>query len=374
MIQRILIIGGYGNFGRFISSSLSLEKNVQVIIAGRSLEKAQLLAAEISAHSEIVNPPQAACVDITHKFSESLTTIKPDIVIHTSGPFQAQSYSVAECCINAGVHYIDLADAREFVVGISTLQKQAKDNNVLVISGASSVPCLTSAVIDNYLSEFKILESVEYGISTAQKTARGQATTAAILGYTGKAFNTLVNGKQKNIYGWQDLHAKKYKHLGWRLLGNCDIPDLSLFPIRYPQLKNIRFYAGLEIPFIHITLWGLSWLVRRGLIKHLEKSAGFLLKLSFMFDWMGSSNSAFHMQLEGMGLNNKEKQITFQLTARSGDGPYIPCMPAILIAKKIVNDKIDANTRGAYPCIGFISLDEYLLALSELDISCEVER
>lgn len=372
MILRILIIGGYGNFGRFISSSLALENNIQVIIAGRSLEKAQLLATELGSKSETVNKPEAVCVDITNKFSEALTTITPDIVIHTSGPFQAQAYSVAECCIEAGVHYIDLADAREFVTGISSLQQKAQDNNVLVVSGASSVPCLTSAVIDHYINEFEILESVEYGITTAQKTARGLATTAAILGYTGQAFSTLVNGNQKIIYGWQGLHARKYKHLGWRLLGNCDIPDLSLFPQRYPQLKNIRFYAGLEIPFIHVTLWGLSWLVRAGFIKHLDKFAGILLKISFMFDWLGSSNSAFHMQLSGKEHNKNDKNINFQLTARSGDGPYIPCMPSILMAKKIVNDEIE--TRGAYPCVGFISLDEYLQALSDLDISWEIEN
>ena len=33
--------------------------------------------------------------------------------------------------------------------------------------------------------------------------------------------------------------------------------------------------------------------------------------------------------------------INFELTARSGDGPYIPCMPAILIAKKLASGEIE---------------------------------
>ena len=40
MIKRVLIIGGYGNFGSFITESLAKEANIQVIIAGRSLQKA----------------------------------------------------------------------------------------------------------------------------------------------------------------------------------------------------------------------------------------------------------------------------------------------------------------------------------------------
>ena len=63
----------------------------------------------------------------------------------------------------------------------------------------------------------------------------------------------------------------------------------------------------------------------------------------------------------------KDKTITFELTARSGDGPYIPCMPAILLAKKLAAGELERA--GAYPCIGFITKDEYLSALSDLDIS-----
>ncbi len=365
MTKRVLIIGGYGNFGSFITKTLAKEANVQLIIAGRSAEKAQKIASEL----DVVNAAESVVLDICEDITDILQTIKPDIVIHTSGPFQEQGYKVAEACIAQGTHYLDLADGRKFVEGITELDAKAKDKRVLVVSGASSVPCLTSALIDHYLPEFETLETLDYGITTAQKTARGLATTAAILGYTGKSFKTLINGRLNNIYGWQGLRARKYRGLGWRLLGNCDVPDLALFPERYPTLKTVRFYAGLEIWFIHITLWALSWLVRIGLIRRLEKIAPLLLRISFLFDWLGSSISAFHMVLSGKGKNKEDKLIEFELIAKSGDGPYIPCMPAILMAKKLVNGEM--NKYGAYPCVGFITCDEYLNALSELDITWE---
>lgn len=358
MTKRVLIIGGYGDFGSFITRKLAQEDNIQVIIAGRSLDKAQALADEVSG--------EAVQLDINSGFVDALAAIKPNIVIHTSGPFQAQGYDVAQACVALGCHYIDLADGREFVDGITALDVQAKDKEALAISGASSVPCLTSALVDHYRGEFEALESLDYGITTAQKTARGLATTSAILSYTGKAFPTLVNGKFTDVYGWQDLRARKYPALGWRLLGNCDVPDLALFPKRYPELQNIRFYAGLEIPFIHVTLWTLSWLVRAGLVKSLVKAAPLMLKISYMFDWLGSTNSAFHMELSGKDKLGQDKVIKFELTARSGDGPYIPCMPAILLAKKLAAG--DLNETGAYPCMGFITKDEYLGALDEMDI------
>jgi saccharopine dehydrogenase-like NADP-dependent oxidoreductase len=78
-MTRILIIGGYGNFGRFIAKRLAQKSNVTLIIAGRTLSKAQALAKELNA--------EAAFLDININLAEKLKEIKPDIVIHTSGPF-----------------------------------------------------------------------------------------------------------------------------------------------------------------------------------------------------------------------------------------------------------------------------------------------
>jgi len=362
MTKRILIIGGYGNFGSFIAHRLSQEPDIKVIIAGRSEEKAKMLAESLEA--------EWAVLDIESNFDESLKAIKPDIVIHTSGPFQERGYDVAEACIRHKFHYIDLADGREFVANIFKLNAVAKEAGILVISGASSVPALTSAIIDKYKSEFKILDTAHYGIATAQKTNRGLATTKAVLSYAGKPFKTMINGRMQTVYGWQSLHWRKFKGLGWRTLGNCDVPDLELFPQRYPELKTIRFYAGLELPVIHLPLWLMTWLVRVGLISNLKNAAPFLLKLSRPFDLFGTDTSGFYMEMSGTDAANKPKRITFNLIARSGDGPYIPCMPAILTALMIARNQI--HERGAFPCIGFLTLDALLDSLKPLDIEWKI--
>jgi len=363
MTTRVLVIGGYGNFGSFISKTLARDIEIKLIIGGRSREKAIALAKTLTS----ANPTESVHLDINRNIAEQLEEIAPDIAIHTSGPFQSQGYNVAEACISLGCHYIDLSDGREFVKGITCLDSLAKKNSVIAISGASSVPCLTAALIDHYKNQFHRIESLDYGITTAQRTARGLATTAAILGYTGKPFKTLINGNFRDIYGWQGLRRRKYRELGWRLLGNCDVPDLALFPERYPQLKTIRFYAGLEIPIVHLMLWLLSWLVRLKLIRSLKKAAPLLLKTSHLFDWFGSKNSALHFSMTGPDNTGCKKNITFELVARSGDGPHIPCVPAILLARKITRREL--VDYGAQACVGLITRDEYLDALADLDIS-----
>jgi len=104
-----------------------------------------------------------------------LRELAVNTLIHTAGPFQAQKYTVAKAAIEAGCHYIDLADAREFVSGIESLDSAARERGVTVVSGASSVPALSSAVIDRYLPRFKRLDSIEFGISSGGR-APGLAT------------------------------------------------------------------------------------------------------------------------------------------------------------------------------------------------------
>jgi len=362
MVARVLIIGGYGNFGSYIARSLADDESIRLLIGGRSTDKASMFSASLQA----ANAAEGHTIDIHGDLAKALARIAPDIVIHTTGPFQTQDHRVATACIAQGSHYLDLADARAFVATIDQLDAEAKAKDVLVVSGASSVPCLTAAVIDAYLPCFARLESVDYGISAAQHTNRGLATTSAVLSYVGKPIEMLRDGAMKTVYGWEDMHAERYPGLGTRLFGNCDIPDLTLFPQRYPTLRSMRFCAGHELKTLHIGTRMLGVLVRLGMIGSLSDHAGSLLKLAFAFDRFGSGRSGFHMFMGGVGHEGNPLERRFWIIARSGHGPYIPCIPAILLARRLARDR--ATQPGAMPCVDLIDLDSYLDALAGLDI------
>lgn len=361
-IKKLFILGGYGNFGRYIAKVLGKNPNIQLIIGGRHLEKAQALIETL----DLVHPAQAIQCDISQNLAKTFAAIQPDIVIHTAGPFQGQDYRVAEACIKQGCHYIDLADSRNFVYGITKLDSAAKEKKRFICSGASSLPALTSAVIEHYFEQFSVLEKVDYAIATAQLTNQGLATTAGVLSYAGKPFYSLIDGKQQLIYGWQDLQLKQFWQLNKRFLGNCDVPDLALFPERYPHLKTIRFQASLELKTLHLILFGMSWLVRFHLFPSLDKGAGALLRLSHYFNAFGHDNTGFYMELSGLDHQQQVKQLRFDIYAKQGDGLYIPCIPAILLAERLSDE--EENLSGATACIGQISLNDYLDALQRLQL------
>jgi len=361
-VKRVLIIGGYGNFGSYIARALATDPNISLLIGGRSKSKADAFAAGLDA----ANPANGCVLDIYQDVQARLREIGPDIVIHTTGPFQLQDHRVARAAIAAGAHYLDLADARHFVATIGELDEEARTAGVAVIAGASSVPCLTGAFIDRYRSRFQRLESAIYGIAAAQATNRGLGTAAAILSYVGKPFTILRNGQPKRVFGWQGLHAVRYPELGLRLFGYCDIPDLELFPERYPELRNLEFVAGHEVKLLHIGTWLLSWIVRFGIVRSLALYARSLLELSFLFDPLGSDKSGFHMFLSGARHDGRRERISIFMIARQVHGPNIPCIPTILLAKRIAaGERIEA---GARPCLDLVTLDEIMSAIAHLDI------
>jgi len=367
MSGKILILGGYGNFGWRISRSLA-KADLSIIIAGRSQERATKLQTQLAAQFPAALI-ETACFDVHVDFAAHLQELAPQTVIHTCGPFQDQDYSVAKICIENGVHYIDLADGRGFVGGISKLDAAARAKQVLVVSGASTVPGLSSAVVEHFQLEFSQIEQMVFGITPGQKAPRGLATTEGILSYVGKPLAPVV-GQTKSRFGWQDLYRQAYPKLGRRWMANCDVPDLDLFPEKY-GISQIRFSAGMENPVLHLGIWLMSWGVRLGLPLHLARHAAFYWKLSKWFDWMGTDHGGMHVCLRGKDRHGQAHQRTWFLLGLDNDGPNIPTSPALVLAKKLARNEI--AFRGASACLGLVSLEELLQELSEFSIETHTE-
>jgi Saccharopine dehydrogenase NADP binding domain len=363
-MKKILLLGACGNFGKRIALALT-KKNIPLVLGGRNATRLEQLTDELNTISSTASV-LSALVDIHENLVPTLTRVNPHAVINTCGPFQRQDYSVAKACIANKIHYIDLADGRDFVSGIKSLDHLAREQNVAVISGASTVPALSSAVIDKFSEHFLTLDTLIYGISPGQKTARGLATTRAVLSYVGQPIKD-ATGSPSHRYGWQNIYRQKYPLIGHRWMANCDIPDLDLFPDRYP-LQTIKFSAGLENPVLHFGLWLFSWLVRLGLPLNLPKHAELFLAVGAFFDRFGTDEGGMHLLLSGKDNQEKEKMLQWYIIGKNGDGPQIPAIPAIILAQKLISDEL--NFQGAAPCMGFITLDEYLHELE--DFSTEV--
>lgn len=367
MSHRVLILGGYGFFGSRIAAMLARVGDVELLVGGRDLSKAMELAARLTlpAHNALRIDGHAA------GFADELRRLSIATVINTAGPFQNQNYDVPRAVIAAGCNYIDLADSREYVLGIASLDAAARDAGVLVVSGASSVPALSTAVIDEFLPQFRSLECVRAGITSGAKSP-GLATMRGIFSYCGKPFARRANGHDETTYGWLDLHRRRFPSpVGTRWLGSCDVPDLSIIPARYPSVKTATFHAGFASTIGHWVVWALSALVKIGLMRSMIPFAAPLHRISEWIEPIGSDKGAMFVEMSGEGIDGSPLRRAWYLIAEHNDGPNIPCGAAAALAVKLASDA--SVPRGATPCIGLLTRADYLAPLRHLHIREVVE-
>jgi hypothetical protein len=366
-MHTVMVLGGYGFFGARICESLAADLSIRLLVAGRDPAKASALAARLKLPAS-----QAIALDANDpNLAVRLQAAHVDTLIHTAGPFQAQKYTVARAAIDAGCNYVDLADGREFVCGIDSLDAAARARSVTVVSGASTVPALSSAVVDRYLPQFKRLDSIEFGISSGAR-APGLASVRGVFSYGGKPFEEWRHGAWRTTHGWLDLRRHVFPApLGARWISSCDIPDLTLFPKRYPTARTVSFHAGFVSALCQLVVCGLAGLVRARLLRSLAPFAAPLSAISHWIEPLLSDQGGMFVCLDGEGHETNRLCVSWNLLARQNHGPYIPCGAAIALARKFANGA--PLPKGALPCMGLLTVKEFLAPLRNLDIREVVE-
>ncbi len=371
----ILVIGGYGVFGSSICRLLARDSAVRVIVAGRSQAKADAVVRDIRAQTPVADI-EALAFDKTVGVGAALARTDTRLVIDAAGPFQGQGYAVARDCIAQGVHYVDLADAREFVVEFHRLDQEARAAGVLAVSGASSVPGLSSAVVDHLTRDMKTVDDIAMAIAPGNRSPRGFAVVAAILGTVGQVVPRWRHGAWGQGHGWQGLRRLRLRlpggaELGHRWVVSCDVPDIVLFPARYPGVQAVTFQAGLELGLMHFGLWALSWPVRWGWLRSLEPWTPLIFRIAVaMQDW-GSDRGGMVIDVSGAAGDGARRRRRWTLIAGGGHGPQVPAVPAVILAGKLARGWA---LTGAMPCLGLFEPAEFERAVSELDIACATEE
>lgn len=349
--MRVLVLGGYGNFGARICRALAHDPAIQVLVAGRDAARARQLADSLGMH--------AAALDVSRAdLANRIRDLGADIVVHTAGPFQAQDYAVARAAAEAGAHYIDLADGRRFVCDFgAALDATFRDARRAGISGASTVPALSAAVVDAGLARFSALRRIETCIAPAQRAPRGEATLAGVLSYCGEPVRVWRDGRWQESVGWASPTPVRFARLRPRLGAVCDIPDLELFPARYPPVQDVVFRAALEVRLTQHAFAFIARLRRLGVLRHPQRLARLLHRTGGLFDGLGTPDGGMVVRLHGVGTDGRPLSLAWHLTAPDHHGPEIPCMAAILLVRRLAAG--EAFEAGAGPCAGLLALDDF---------------
>ena len=355
--MKILILGGYGVFGGRLAELLSDRADIELLIAGRSLHSAQQFCAQYKGAAR-VTPVQLDRRDI----DEGLRTLAPDVVVDASGPFQHYGddcYRVVSACIAAKIDYLDLADATEFVNGVAQFDQHAKDAGVFVLSGVSSFPVLTAAVLREIAKEMDIVR-VDGGIAPSPYAGVGLNVMRAVISYAGAPVKLKRGGVDSLGLGLAESMRYTVAVPGKLPLNNIhfslvDVPDLQVLPPEHPTLQDIWMGAGPVPEFLHRIL---NLLAKTRAALHLPSLAPFSRLFYQVLNAMkyGEHRGGMFMRVQGQR-HGKTIEKSWHLLAEGNDGPYIPSMATEAIIRKLFDGIRPAA--GARPAIHALELADY---------------
>ena len=361
---QLLIVGASGVFGSRLSELAAREEGLALTLAARDLRKLEAVAARLDA------PVNLARIDRDRVKAIDLAGY--DLVIDAAGPFQASHSKLIEASIGARVNYLDLADGREFVAEFPRFDRAAKDAGVALVTGASSIPALSHAVIDRLTDGWRGIDSIRVGIYPGNRAPRGRSVVEAILSYVGKPVRVFRDGMWQNIPGWGGLHRESINQIGTRWASVCDTPEQDLLVARYAPRRSAEFFAGMELGLLHVGLWLCSLPVRWGMLSSLRPFAGPMLQMAQMLLPFGSDRGAMTVRVSGEDAGGNPVDRIWVLRADANLGPYVPVLAALAMIRRFRGGA--GPGAGAHVCSGILRFDDFVSDMAELGIDHWLER
>lgn len=359
--MKILVVGGYGIFGGRIIELLENEPRLILMVAGRSLAKADAFCKSRGHAVAQLAPTQ---FDRNGDLDAQLASLRPDIVVDASGPFQAygeERYRLIEACIGNGVNYLDLADGSDFVAGVSAFDVAAKMAGRFVLSGVSSFPVLTAAVVRRLSSKMTRVDSIRGGIAPSPYAGVGENVIRAIAGYAGQPVQLTRDGRPAQGHPLTEQMRITIAPPGRVPLNNTlfslvDVPDLRALAELWPGAKTIWMGAGPVPELLHRALIALAWLVRIGLVRSLSPLAPLMHFATNRLRW-GEHRGGMFVAVEGTDRSGASVKRSWHLLAEGDDGPLIPAMAAEALVRKALDGHRPAP--GARAAVRDLELEDY---------------
>ncbi|PCK81284.1 SDR family oxidoreductase [Rhizobium sophoriradicis] len=369
----LLIIGGYGTFGGRLARLLGDEPRLRLLIAGRSLAKADDFVADLRSpkdgseglgSSNLGATLQAVAFDRDGDLTEQLMRLRPDLVVDASGPFQSfgeDPYKVVRACIGLDIDYADFADSTGFVAAIGGLDAEARAKGVFALSGLSSLPALSFAALDAMAPRFSRIDAVATGIAPSAHVKIGLNVVRAIASYAGKPVSVLRQGRPAQGRGLIEAMRVTIAPPGVAPLRSrnfllVDAPDLALLPGRFAGLQSSFTGVGTEPQALQRLLGLAAALVRLRLLPSLTPLARLMQRASHGLA-IGDHRGGMFVRLSGLDAAGKPLACGWHLIAEGDDGPFIPVTGVAALVRRLLGGVRPES--GARPATGELQLEDF---------------
>jgi hypothetical protein len=319
-MSKILILGGYGYTGKSLVKHLLAQTEVEIIIAGRNLEKAKSFADKLNDSRVTTRQVDAS------SFGSLSQGLQGVIMCLVAAPITHHIETVIRACIETGVDYLDVIFSSKKLVALYAAEEQIKQAGLCFITEAGFHPGLPAAMIRYSASKLDVIESAltagYLGINNIPYTEAVDELMEAFLEYQAQIYK---HGAWTKPTSWDMQSFNFGEDIGKRTCYSMFFEELRSIPNMYPSLNEAGFYISgsnwmADLIITPIVFVGLKIAPKRG-----------IRPLGRLMWWaMGKSKPPYMVALkvEAKGqLNGKQAEV--QVRIAHPDGYELTAIPVV---------------------------------------------
>lgn len=254
----ILIYGAYGYTGKLIVEEFKKE-GADIVLAGRREEPLKKL-------SEKYNWPYRA-FELRDKNEVAKELEDIDVVLHCAGPFMYTAKVMAEGCLLAKSHYLDITGEYQVFEQMAEWDQRAKDAGIMLMPGVGFDVVPSDCLAMHLFKRLPTAINLQLAFTNdGGGISRGTAKTAMEgLGYGG-----MIRKDHQLMPVPEDYKVKKI-NFHWKKQSCAVIPwgDIST-AYRSTGIPDIEVFMGMDKKMISGLKWSrrLSWLLKKDFVKN----------------------------------------------------------------------------------------------------------
>lgn len=240
----VVVIGGYGNAGRRIVELMLDHTDREVVVAGRSAQRARAFIQRLGS-----SRLGAAEVDATDSSSLSSALRGASMLIVAAGT-SADWQTTANASLNAGCHQFDIQIGSAKNTGLRTLDGLAKERDICIVTDCGFHPGVPAAMIRAHPELTSAVVSSWIGVDWAGLGQFSQSTVDEMLQeFSDYRYEAYVEGHWAPAKGMRT--AQFPAPIGAKKVAAMGLDELHELTDSRQDLRETGFYVGGFPPLVN---------------------------------------------------------------------------------------------------------------------------
>lgn len=320
-MKRVLVLGGYGFFGKAVTELL------------RADGAAPLLASRRTGANVVVDVEEP----------ESLrAALKPgDVLVDTVGPFQKRSPALVEAAIEIQCDLVDLSDSVRYTRDLHDREVRIQAAGIRVLTACSTLSAISAAAIRR--STIADPRRLTVALAPASRRVARPGTGGSLLAQVGAPIEILREGRWTSARGFCESRRFHMPPPFGRVRGGLlESVDAVTLPRIWPGLETVEFFLDPRAPGLRPMLLLAARSKAARWLTHRFGRIGMAWTRAF-----GASNGCVMVEVEGAGGNHAGLALV-----AAEHGYFTPAVPAALAALAIA--------KGLFPHTGLVPADRHV--------------